>query len=277
MKGQYTSSYVQYMFNGLLLNPAYAGSNEALNVTTLYRNQWLGMPGAPVTAVLSAHSPLKNKKISIGGTLSNDRFAVFEHTKANLSYAYRLKLLKGNLSFGIQAGVDSYSTNWNKINTTDTSDPNFVANGTRKTVPEVGAGAYYYSKNFYLGISAPNIYNGNINPAMVTFLNAGCIIKASDNVFVKPAFLVKNINTAPFSANISTTIYYKEIVGLGVGYTYNTSALAYTDIRLNDQLHFGYGFEYALNALQNYNSGSHEVMLRYLFRYKINTVNSRYF
>lgn len=277
MNGQYTSSYAQYMFNGLLLNPAYAGSNEALNITTLYRNQWLGLPGAPVTAALSAHSPLKNKKINIGGTVINDRYAVFEHTKANLSYAYRLKFLNGNLSLGVQGGIDSYSTNWNKINTSDASDPNFVANGTRRTVPEVGAGAYYYNKKFYLGISAPNIYNGNINPDMVTFLNTGCVLKMSDNVFVKPAILVKNIITAPVSANISTTFYYKEIIGLGVGYTYNTSALAYTDIRLNDQLHFGYAFEYALNALQNYSSGSHEIMLRYLFRYKVNTVNSRYF
>lgn len=277
MNGQYTSSYAQYMFNGLLLNPAYAGSNEALNITTLYRNQWLGLPGAPVTAALSAHSPLKNKKMNIGGTLINDRYAVFEHIKANLSYAYRLRFLSGNLSLGLQGGINSYSTNWNKINTSDASDPNFIANGTRKTVPEIGAGAYYYNKNFYLGISAPNIYNGKLNPDMVSFFNAGCALKISDNVFVKPAVLVKYIITAPVSANISTTFYYKEIIGFGVGYTYNTSTLAYTDVRLNDQLHVGYAFEYGLNALQKYNSGSHEIMLRYLFRYKVNTVNSRYF
>lgn len=277
VKAQHNSDYVQYMFNGLLLNPAYAGSHDALNITTLYRNQWLGMPGAPVSALVSAHSPLKNKKINIGGILINDRFGVFNHTKASLIYAYRLKFLKGHLSFGVQGGVDSYSTNWNRINTADAADPNFAGSATRKFLPEVSAGTFYHTDNFYVGLSALNIYNGELNTSMIGTLNSGCVIKLSENTRLKPAVLVKYILNSPFSANISTTFYYKDVIGFGLGYSYNTSALAIMDLKINDQLHFGYGYDHSLNALQAYTSGSHEIMIRYLFRYKINGVNTRYF
>lgn len=277
MKAQHNSDYVQYMFNGLLLNPAYAGSNDALNVTALYRNQWLGFPGAPVSAALSAHSPLKNKKINVGGIIINDRFGVFNHTKASLIYAYRIKFLGGQLAFGLQAGIDSYTTDWNKINTSEAADPNFMVSGVRKIIPEAGAGTFYHTKNFYFGLSVPNLFTGSINPDMVSVLSTGCIIKLNENIRLKPSVLVKYINNSPIAPNISTTFYYKEVIGVGVGYTHNTSALAYLDIRLNDQLHFGYGYDYSLNAIQKFTSGSHEVMLRYLFRYKINAVNTRYF
>ena len=277
MKAQHNSNYVQYMFNGLLLNPAYAGSHDALNVTALYRNQWLGFPGAPVSAALSAHSPLKNKKINVGGIIINDRFGVFNHTKASLIYAYRIKFLSGQLAFGLQAGIDSHTTDWNKINTSEASDPNFMVSGTRKIIPEAGAGTFYHTKNFYFGLSVPNLFTGSINPDMVSVLSAGCIIKLNENIRLKPAVLVKYINNSPIAPNISTTFYYKKVIGVGVGYTHNTSALVYLDIKLNDQLQFGYGYDYSLNAIQKFTSGSHEVMLRYLFRYKINAVNTRYF
>ncbi len=277
MKAQHNSNYVQYMFNGLLLNPAYAGSHDALNVTALYRNQWLGFPGAPVSAALSAHSPLKNKKINVGGIIINDRFGVFNHTKASLIYAYRIKFLSGQLAFGLQAGIDSYTTDWNKINTSEAADPNFMVSGTRKIIPEAGAGTFYHTKNFYFGFSVPNLFTGSINPDMVSVLSTGCIIKLNENIRLKPAMLVKYINNSPIAPNISTTFYYKKVIGVGVGYTYNTSALAYLDIKLNDQLQFGYGYDYSLNAIQKFTSGSHEVMLRYLFRYKINAINTRYF
>lgn len=275
--GQYNSDYMQYMFNGLLINPAYAGSSEALNISGMYRNQWMGLPGAPVTAILSAHSPLKNKKVNIGGILINDRFGVFNHTKASLIYAYRFKLFNGHLSFGLQAGIDSYTTDWNKINTTDVGDPNFQGQKTRNIIPEVGAGTFYHSKNFYLGFSIPNLFNTGFNYDMVGILNSGCIIKMSDNIRLKPAVLIKYLKSSPLSANVSTTFYYKEVFGIGLGYTYKTATLAYVDLKLNTQFHLGYGYTYSLNILQNYTSGSHEIMLRYIFQYKINAVSARYF
>lgn len=274
---QHNSDYIHYMFNGLLINPSYAGSQEALNVTALYRKQWLGLNGAPTDAILSIHSPLKNKKLNLGAVLINEQFGIYNHTKADLIYAYRIRFLKGKLSFGLQAGVDSYSTNWGKINTQEPGDPNFTPSATRTIKPQAGAGTYYNSKNFYFGLALPNLFDGSFNSYFMTTITSGCIIKASEDFRIKPAVLLKYINHSPVSANISTTFYYREHIGLGLGYTYNNSAMAYTDIRINEQLNLGYGYAYMLNTLSGYTHGSHEIMLRYLFRYKINAVSARYF
>jgi type IX secretion system PorP/SprF family membrane protein len=279
MNAQHNSDFMQYMFNGLLVNPAYAGSSEALNVTTLYRNQWMGLPGAPTTAALSAHMPFKNKKINGGGILLNDRFGVYDHTQASLIYAYRVKFLSGQLALGLQGGISSYFADWNNINTTTVGDPNFQNSQVRKIMPEVGAGTFYHTNNFYFGLSAPNLVDPNITlyDKQLFILHTGGLIKLGDRVLVKPAVLLKHIKNSPLSANVSTTFYYKNYVGLGLGYTHQTSALAYVDLRVNDQFNVGYGYTYATTELKNYSNGSHEIMLRYLFRYKINGINPRYF
>lgn len=277
LKAQHNSNYVQYMFNGLILNPAYAGSQEALNLTGLYRKQWMGINGAPTEALFSIHSPLKNKNVNLGANFQDTQFGLFNHTRFNLVYAYRFRFLSGKLAFGLQAGIDSYTTNWDRLNTTEAGDPSFQLSGTRNTVPEAGAGFYYNTKIFYLGVSAPNLFTGKLNPYTTSCLSSGIVINLSPDFRMKPALLLKYVNGSTASANLSTTFYYKEIIGLGIGYTYNNSALVYTDIKLNEQLHFGYGYEYALNHLQTYITGSHEVMIRYLFRYKINSANPRFF
>ncbi|PBQ34609.1 hypothetical protein CNR22_23470 [Sphingobacteriaceae bacterium] len=277
LNAQHSSNYVQYMFNGLILNPAYAGSQEALSMTGLYRKQWMGINGSPTEAMLSVHSPLKNKSISLGGNFQNSQFGLFNHTKVNLVYAYRFKFLKGHLALGLQAGIDSYSTNWDKLNITEAGDPSFVANVNRKTMPELGAGAYYHTKSFYVGLSVPNLFTGRLNPYSLTCLSSGVVVDMGKNFKVKPAVLIKYISGSPISPNFSATFYFKEIIGLGAGYTYRSSALVYTDIRVNEQLHVGYGYEYTLNDLQTYIAGSHEFMLHYIFRYKINATNVRFF
>ncbi len=277
MLGQHNSDYMQYMFNGLLINPAYAGSRDALDITGLYRNQWMGIVGSPVMASLGAHTPLKNKHVSVGALLVNDKFGIFNHTRANLVYAYRFKLLEGNLSFGIQGGVDYYTSNWSEINTIQKDDPNFSTVNDTKVVPDAGFGTYYYSKNFYIGLSAPNVFNETISKYRTLIANTGFLINVSDNVKIKPAAMVKYIYNSPVSANVSSTFYWKDVVGLGVGYTVKAAAIAFVDVKVNEQLRFGYGYEYALNKLQTYTSGSHEIMLRYLFKYKIDPVSTRYF
>jgi type IX secretion system PorP/SprF family membrane protein len=227
--------------------------------------------------MFTAHSPLKNKNLNPGIILTNDNFGVYNHTNANLVYAYRFRLGKGRLAFGLQAGVDVNSINWTQIRTTESGDPNFVPGAGQQITPQAGAGAYYHAKSFYVGLASPNLFNGQINPGMIANFTAGAILKVTEDFRIKPAVLVKRISGSPVEANLSSTFYYKDIAGVGVGYTYNNSAIAYVDIKLNDQLNFGYGYAYMLNELSAYSNGSHEVMLRYLFRYKINAVNARFF
>lgn len=274
---QYNSDYMQYMFNGLLINPAYAGSQGALNITALYRRQWLGFNGSPTNTSFTFHMPLKNKKINVGAVLVNDQFGFYNHTKADLIYAYRIKFLKGSLSFGLQAGIDSYSANRDRINTQDPGDPNFAPGASRTIKPEAMAGTYYHTSDFYLGLTLGNLLTRGVSSYFLTSVTSGCILKANDHFRVKPAVLFKFINHSPISANISTTFYYKDIIGFGTGYTYKNSAHVYSDIKINQQLNFGYAYAYPLNGLNGYTRGSHEMMLRYLFSYKISVKSARYF
>lgn len=276
-KAQHNSSYSQYMFNGLLINPAYAGSNDALNLTALYRKQWSGIENAPNTLSFTAHTPLKNKKVNLGLIVTSDRYGITEHLKASLIYAYRIKVFKGHLSLGLLGGVNSYKMNWSKVRTTQEGDASFTSDMQKRIYPEAGFGIYYHSQQFFLGLSAPDMYSNTFSLDRTMALSAGGLINSSGNFKIKPAILVKYITNSPIDANISSTFYWKDIVGLGVGYSYNTSVIGLLDLRVNDQFRIGYSYDYATTALNKYSSGSHEIMLRYLFHYKVHSLSTRYF
>jgi type IX secretion system PorP/SprF family membrane protein len=265
------------MFNGFLLNPAYCGSQGALNITGLYRNQWVGIEGAPVSKSFAANSPLKNKKLNIGVIIENERFAVYDQTRISAAYAYRVKALGGQLAFGLQAGAQLNSISWNKMVINNVSDPNFASMPQKSTSFISGAGLYYHSRSFYAGFSAPQFYNSNIHSNPTLVFNCGGLISAGENYKLKPAALVKYIHSSPVSVNGSLTLYYKELIGIGGGYTPGNSWMVLTDIRITEQFHFGYGYDRSLNKLKTYSGGSHEIMLRYLFSYKLKVQSARYF
>ncbi|HOZ86407.1 MAG TPA: type IX secretion system membrane protein PorP/SprF [Bacteroidia bacterium] len=274
---QHNSSYSQYMFNGLLLNPAYAGSNDALNLTALYRKQWLGLDGSPTTVTFSGHMPLKNKKINLGALIMSDKFGVSEHNKLNAIYAYRIRLLKGEFSFGLAAGIDVFKANWDQVKTTQLRDPSFTVNSDIKILPQAGCGVYYYRPRFYMGVSIPSLFENEFNKYQTSIFNTGFVADVSENFKIKPAVLLKYVLNSPVDINLSSTFYWKNVLGLGLGYTINGICMAYMDLRVNDQLRVGYSYDYIFNELRNYSTGSHEIMLRYLFRYKIKVSSARYF
>lgn len=277
LNAQHSAVYSQYMFNGLLINPAYAGSNDALNLTGLYRTQWLGIEGAPVNTSFTAHAPLSNKHVNLGAIFTNDCFGISTQNKASLVYAYRLRLGKGALAFGLQGGVNFYQVNWAKVKTTDAADPAFNSSNYRKVLPDAGAGVYYHSAKFFIGLSMPEMIKTSLYDYKPVILFSGVVIKASPNFHIKPAVLVKYIKNSPYEINVSSTFYWKEVIGLGLGYRVKDAAVAFFDLRVNQQFHLGYAYDYTLSRLRNYSSGSHEIMLRYLFMYKVNAQSSRYF
>ncbi len=276
-QAQHLGNYSQYMFNGLLLNPAYAGSQEALNITALYRRQWLGLDGAPTTMNLSAHMPFKRRKAAIGFLLTDDRFGVSTHTRAALVYAYRLKLGKGKLSLGLQGGVDVSQSNWGQVKTTQDKDPSFGIVAQREILPQMGGGAWYYTSSFYAGVSAPELFNAENREFRTVAFTSGIVLKAGANVKIKPVVLIRYIRSSPLDVNVSATCYWKDVLGLGAGYSASRTAFAFVDVKITEQFRFGYSYDYSFNALRNYNSGSHEVMLRYLFEYTIHAPSIRYF
>lgn len=272
---QHRTSYAQYMFNGLLLNPAYAGSHDALNLTALYRNQWAGIEGAPKAISFTAHSPLKKQKMSVGLTVENEETGLFNHSHALAIYSYRIKLKNSHLAFGLQAGVDSRSFNRDQLRIRDTDDPLYAQQATRTTVFTAGTGLYFYAARFYAGAAVPALTGVTGSPLIQ--VHGGGLLPVSADLIIKPSFLVRHLENSPLYTNVSVTTYYREIFGFGAGYSHNSSWLVYADLKLNDQLSFGYAHERALGPIAGFNSGSHEVMLRYLFRYRITAINPRYF
>jgi type IX secretion system PorP/SprF family membrane protein len=274
---QHSSNYIQYMFNGALLNPAYCGSQNAINITGLYRTQWVMVQGAPVSKSFSCIGPLKNKKINLGVTLENDRYAVFDHTLANLQYAYRVNFKDGKLAFGLQAGINSSNTNWNKIVVTENNDPSYQGGSTRALAFIAGTGIYFNNDKLYLGISSPLLFSNTLNKFSPLTLNSGYLLGLSGDFKVKPSMLIRYVLHSPLSVNVASTFYYREIVGIGIGYTSNEAMMALIDLRLNDQLRFGYGYESHVNQLNTWLGGSHEIMVRYILSYKVRAVSARYF
>jgi len=278
VKAQQDNLYSQYMFNGLLINPAYAGSNEVLSATALNRNQWVGFDGAPRTNTFSLHTPLKNKKINLGITFINDRYGITTQNKINAVYAYRIFFKKSSLSFGLQAGVDLIKNNYNAIQTTTPGDAVFTGQFSQQNIPQFGFGIYYKTQKFYAGLSSPDLLSINTSTYLYKsiFFTAGYLIDVSKDVKIKPSVLIKYIKDSPVAVDINAFVYFK-IVGLGYSYRINNAQVAMLSIQINKQFSAGYAYDYTTSKLNTYVRGSHEIMLKYEFGYKVNPQSPRYF
>lgn len=278
MYAQHDNLYSQYMFNGLLINPAYAGSNGVLSATVVNRNQWVGFDGAPRISTFSLHTPLKNKKVNIGITFTNDQFGITTQNVITAVYAYRLFFKKSSLSFGLQAGLNFIKNNWNNIQTTTPGDAVFTGQYSQQNVPQTGFGIYYKSQKFYAGLSSPDILSFGISNMVYksALLTAGYLFSLSENIKLKPSVLVKYIKNSPFEIDLNAIIYFK-VLGIGYSYRTNDAMVFLATVNINKQFSAGYSYDLTTSKLATYVRGSHEIMLKYEFGYKVNPQSPRYF
>jgi type IX secretion system PorP/SprF family membrane protein len=277
---QHQTFYSQYIYSGLLINPAYAGSQEALNITAAYRNQWTGFSGAPKNFSFALHSPLRNKKVNLGLLLSNEKFGITTKTDVNVAFAYRVFFKESSLSFGLQAGYDLLKNDWSLIKTTDQNDPNFVAQNNNQSIPKFGAGVYYTAKKIYAGLSFPTLYRIDKSSVFSPYamnLYSGVLLSINKDVVIKPSVLIKYLHNAPLQFDVTSTFYLNQILGFGFGYRSNDAVYAFVDLKISKQFNLGYGYDFTTSQLKNYSAGSHEIMLRYLFKYNVNSKSVRYF
>lgn len=289
LEAQQETQHSMYFFNPVLINPAYAGSQEALQVTATLRDQWTGFKGAPKTQCLTLHTPLKRENIGVGFTVMNDELGATKNTGLYGDFSYSIRLNKKNnrLAFGIKAGVDLYRTNFAPLRVNDNTDAVYT-NGINysKTLFNTGAGIYYYGKRHYLGIASPRLIPNKINlTADQSALQenhfygfGGIVIKLNGALNLRPSFMVKYVKNAPLSmeGNLSLLIYDK--VWIGAMYRYGSAAGANVMFNVNQNFRIGYAYDYALTALQNYSAGSHEIMVSFDLRSKSNGLKSpRYF
>lgn len=289
VNGQQQAMFTQYMFNGLAINPAYAGSHESLSATFLFRDQWTGLDGAPTTQTFSMHSPIRNAKIALGMQLIHDKITVFNQHGVNGTYAYRIFTNKGTLSMGLQVGFTSYNADLTELQPQDPTDAVFSVD-VNKFMPNFGAGIYYYTDRFYLGFSVPQIIRNSLDEAVIEqdsdarqerhyFLTGGHMFELSPNVKLKPNFLVKVVEGAPVQLDLNANVLFSEVFWLGLSWRSMADIDAMMQIQLTDQLLLGYSYDFANTTdLRRVNSGSHELMLNYRFRYAKNKViTPRYF
>ncbi|MFH6962453.1 type IX secretion system membrane protein PorP/SprF [Flavobacterium plurextorum] len=273
---QQDAQFTQYMYNTISINPAYAGSRGALSVFGLYRTQWVGLDGAPETSSFSVNSPISNSNLGIGVSLVNDKIGPTNENNFSTDLSYSIQTSANfKLSFGIKGTVNLFNLDINKLNIEDQGDPQFQ-DLRNKISPNIGAGVYWHSDKAYVGLSVPNfietnryddndvaIYKDRIN----YYLMGGYVFDLDKYQYIKfkPAVLVKMVEGAPLQVDLSANFMFNDKFVVGAAYRWSAAVSAMAGFQVSDGLYIGYAYDRETTKLQNYNSGSHEIFLRYEF------------
>lgn len=279
VKAQQLFTYTQYMNNLTPINHTYSLLDDNGNVSALYRKQWVGIDGAPSTFMFSSAFPLQNIGAATGLTVTDDQFAVEHQTEVNAYFAKSIQLTgDGYMAVSLNAGVRRYTANYSSVGP---DDPVFLGNDVRETRPNLGFGVMYYSNNYYVGVSLPelNIHSlGNGSVEQNTYFRNHYYVqgaylfgKDGDEFRVKPAFLFAATRGVPVIADISTTFYIKETLGVGVNYRTNNEMAAILTVGL-DAVRVGYSYQFgtANNNIGGFNFATHEITLAYRFGKNLN-------
>ena len=276
---QQSPMFTHYMYNTLLVNPAYAGSRDALTVTALGRSQWVGFDGAPKTQTLTMHAPVKNEHIGVGLSLMNDKIGPSNNTSINAHFAYIMNLTKkSKLSLGLSGGADIRQARLSTLNVDQQGDPSFQNNIESRALPNFGFGAYYSRERFYAGVSVPSLLQNNYSEFSLNdntlishqrrhyFFIAGAIFDLTPNLAFKPTTLLKVSAAVPAQADFTASFIIMQKLLLGAMFRSGDAFGALVGFNLTDQFYVGYSYDksYGLNTYR-YNQGSHEIVLRYDF------------
>ncbi len=262
-----------YMFDPILINPAYAGTQVQLSATAIYRNQWVNLEGAPKTMTASVHSGFLKAKMGLGLIFSNDQIGIHNDASFYAIYSYKIKITPtSTVSFGLQGGFNNLQSDYNKLNLKNQSDPN-LAGVVTSLNPNVGTGIYYRNKSFYLGLSVPQLIKNKVfdvesstslsRQERYYYLLFGSTFKLSNRVKLFPSALIRFQDEAPVSMDINSTFVLYDAVGLGVSYRLEEGVVGLFELQLNQNFHVGYAYDFTTSALRQYSNGSHEIMINY--------------
>jgi type IX secretion system PorP/SprF family membrane protein len=265
-----------YMFDPLLINPAYAGTQVQLSGTAIYRNQWVNFPGAPKTFTASVHSGFRKSKVGVGVLASSDKIGIHDENSLYLLYSYKLQLSKFDksttLSFGLQGGFNNLQSDFTKLNPKDMNDP-FAAVVEKNMSWNFGAGAYFRHKKFYAGLSVPYLINNKVvdledlssiaKQSRYYYLTMGYTHQVSKNFKIVPSTLIRIQETAPLSLDANLIFVIQDMVGIGGSYRLGDSVVGLFELQLNENFHVGYAYDFTLSDIRLYSNGSHEIMINY--------------
>ncbi len=286
LKGQdlpYMHRLSQYMFNGLVLNPAYAGSRESVSASVLHKQYLTGIKGGPVAQNLCVHTPMKRDKVALGIMVDNFTNPVTQFNSIMFNYAYRVWVGGSRLSMGLRGGAYYYSNNFDKLELRDETDDLFLnENGL---TPNFGAGFYLFNPKYYLGLSVPFFLSkpdslGHIVHDINNYdfmLMGGYLFNLNDNFKLKPAFIIDySLTDTDYQAGLHL-IFFRDALWLGGAYKKGRELTAMVEVQINRQLKIGYAYDHSFTDLSRVTSGTHEIMLRYELKFRADVNSPIYF
>lgn len=302
---QQDAQYSQYLFNGIYINPAYAGYKENLNLHSFYRSQWTGIKGAPKSMSLALDAIANEGNVGLALQVASDQLGAQSNLTAYGNYAYRIRLNEdgsSRLAFGLGFGVMQLGIDGAKLNPND-PEPDQPTGMESVILPDARAGVYYSTNNFFAGFSVDNLISQYFNvkdrafvpqPRPHFYLTAGTLIPVSSEVKIKPSILLKDDAAGPTSLDLNAFVLLSERLWLGGSYRtgvklYNkdhiqknlstqNSAVAAVEFFATDKLRIGYAYDFSVGALQGYSSGSHEFSIGiYFLKPKVRMATPRFF
>ncbi|WP_025742877.1 PorP/SprF family type IX secretion system membrane protein [Aquimarina pacifica] len=290
--GQQDAQYTQYMYNTMSINPAYAGSRDVISIAGIYRNQWVGIEGAPVTQTFTVHTPVgASNKVGLGFSLINDKIGPTQETYFDIDFSYTINTSEdAQLAFGVKGGGHLLDVNFKRLNEYTTSDLLLDTNIDNKFSPNVGFGIYFHKENFYLGASVPNVLetrhfdessNDNRASSYVAeerlnyYVIGGYVFQMNQSLKLKPSVLLKAVQGSPIQLDLSANLLLYEKLTFGLAYRLDAALSAQIGFNISDKMMIGFAYDWETTALGNteFNSGSYEFFLRYEF-FKTNRVLS---
>lgn len=288
LSAQQDSQYTQYMYNTVSINPAYAGNRGVFSAFGVYRTQWVGLDGAPETLNFSVNTPTGFERVGVGLSFTSDRIGPSSENiiTADFSYTIPINRWGTKLSFGLKAGISTLDIDISKLNIYNPNDVNLVNQSLLS--PVVGAGLYLHHNNrWYIGLSSPNILQtkhydevavSTATEKMHFYLIGGYVFDLRNNIKFKPAVLAKAVGGSTVSVDVSANFLMYDRFSMGLSYRWNAAVSAMAGFRINENIMIGYSYDFNTTELGRYNSGSHEIFLRYeLGSRRRNRINPRFF
>lgn len=284
--GQMPALSDHYLNNTLAFNPAFAGCQDALSISILYRNQWVGFEDAPRNSILSAHTPLFNDRVGLGLQIENSNYGINKETSFTGDYAFRMELKNGILALGLGLGVVVKHVDWDELKATDEGDILLMNNPEFAVLPDFSLGTYYYTEKFFIGFSIPMLLSHEVDQSTGKyrikndfseynyFLVGGYYFALTPQIKFLPSFLVKYHPGHSPQADITAHVILKDRLWLGAGYRNKNTLLGLLQCQINRQILIAYSYSFNTGRI-GVNNGSHEVVMNYLFSYSRKVANPR--
>jgi type IX secretion system PorP/SprF family membrane protein len=277
VEAQQEAQYTQYMYMTQVFNPAFAGNRGIMSLKALVRSQWIDVEGSPKTSVFSFDTPIgENEKMGLGLSIINDQIGPLTETNIAIDYAYSLSFMFSKLTFGLKVGVNAFDINFSRLNIYDPTDPYIGYAVDNKYQPQIGAGIFFNTQNYYLGLSAPNLlekqyfnlvqsessFFSSFSEKIHFYFISGYVFDALPSLKIKPASLVKVVKGSPVQWDLSLNFLINNNFSFGVANRLDSAITSMAGIQVSDALMIGFSYDFSTTEIQKYATGSFEVFFR---------------